>query len=126
MKITSTLYTIVPENRSSLSFVGLCWKVVPFPQFELQAKWIAKLLSGDLKLPPTKEMLQHVENFENDRKSQNIPKRHWHCLGAEQFAYNDRIAEYAKETKLKEWRRDVRKTELISEQTQKIPREHTR
>ena len=43
-------HLFVPENRSSLSFVGLCWKVVPFPQFELQAKWIAKLLSGDLKL----------------------------------------------------------------------------
>jgi 16S rRNA (guanine527-N7)-methyltransferase len=110
-------HLFVPENRSSLSFVGLCWKVVPFPQFELQAKWIAKLLSGDLKLPPTKEMLQHVENFENDRKSQNIPKRHWHCLGAEQFAYNDRIAEYAKETKLKEWRREMYEKTGINKRT---------
>ena len=110
-------HLFVPENRSSLSFVGLCWKVVPFPQFELQAKWIAKLLSGDLKLPPTKEMLKHVENFENDRKSQNIPKRHWHCLGAEQFAYNDRIAEYAKETKLKEWRREMYEKTGINKRT---------
>ena len=110
-------HLFVPENRSSLSFVGLCWKVVPFPQFELQAKWIAKLLSGELKLPPTKEMMKHVENFENDRESQNIPKRHWHCLGAEQFAYNDRIAEYAKETKLKEWRREMYEKTGINKRT---------
>ncbi|CAL6421713.1 unnamed protein product [Bathycoccus prasinos] len=119
-------HLFVPENRSSLSFVGLCWKVVPFPQFELQAKWIAKLLSGELKLPPTKEMKMHVENFENDRKSQNIPKRHWHCLGAEQFAYNDRIAEYAKETKLKEWRWEMYEKTGINKRTnpEKYREEH--
>ena len=119
-------HLFVPENRSSLSFVGLCWKVVPFPQFELQAKWIAKLLSGELKLPPTKEMKIHVENFENDRKSQNIPKRHWHCLGAEQFAYNDRIAEYAKETKLKEWRWEMYEKTGINKRTnpEKYREEH--
>jgi 16S rRNA (guanine527-N7)-methyltransferase len=61
--------------------------------------------------------MKHVENFENDRKSQNIPKRHWHCLGGEQFAYNDRIAEYAKETKLKEWRREMYEKTGINKRT---------
>lgn len=32
----------VPGLGPSLSFVGLPWKVVPFPQFELQAKLIAR------------------------------------------------------------------------------------
>ncbi|CAB4279603.1 unnamed protein product [Prunus armeniaca] len=35
-----------PALAPSLSFVGLPWKVVPFPQFELQSKWIAGLLSN--------------------------------------------------------------------------------
>ena len=76
-----------------------------------------KAFIGRFEAPPTKEMLKHVENFENDRKSQNIPKRHWHCLGAEQFAYNDRIAEYAKETKLKEWRREMYEKTGINKRT---------
>jgi hypothetical protein len=32
----------VPELGHTLSFVGLPWKVVPFPQAELQAKLIAR------------------------------------------------------------------------------------
>jgi len=97
----------VPENRSSLSFLGLMWKVVPFPQFELQAKWIAKLLSGETKLPSKDEMMKNVEDFESERKKKNIPKRHWHCLGDDQFAYNDRIAEYAGEPKMSKWRSEM-------------------
>ena len=37
----------IPIQRDcSISFVGVPWKVVPFPQFELQSKWISQLLSG--------------------------------------------------------------------------------
>ncbi len=37
-------HMFVPKLGHSLSFVGLPWKVVPFPQFELQAKLIARYL----------------------------------------------------------------------------------
>jgi hypothetical protein len=36
----------VPELGHTLSFVGLPWKVVPFPQAELQAKLIARCVAG--------------------------------------------------------------------------------
>ncbi|KAK4486399.1 hypothetical protein RD792_009073 [Penstemon davidsonii] len=35
-----------PVVAPCLSFVGLPWKVVPFPLFEFQNKWIARVLSG--------------------------------------------------------------------------------
>jgi hypothetical protein len=38
-------HMFMPELGPSLSFVGLPWKVVPFPQFELQAKLIARCAS---------------------------------------------------------------------------------
>lgn len=41
-----------PAAAPTLSFVGLPWKVVPFPQFELQARWIARVLAGAAQLPP--------------------------------------------------------------------------
>ncbi|MFS8032327.1 putative flavin monooxygenase, FAD/NAD(P)-binding domain superfamily [Helianthus anomalus] len=34
-----------------LSFVGLPWKIAPFPWFELQCEWIAGILSGRISLP---------------------------------------------------------------------------
>ena len=41
-----------PAAAPTLSFIGLPWKVVPFPQFELQARWIARVLAGAALLPP--------------------------------------------------------------------------
>ncbi|XP_061357805.1 flavin-containing monooxygenase FMO GS-OX-like 4 isoform X7 [Gastrolobium bilobum] len=35
-----------PALAPWLSFVGLPWKVVPFPMFEMQSKWIAGILSN--------------------------------------------------------------------------------
>jgi hypothetical protein len=35
-------HMFLPEFAESLAFVGLPWKVVPFPQFELQAKLVAR------------------------------------------------------------------------------------
>jgi aliphatic glucosinolate S-oxygenase len=45
-----------PALAPTLSFVGLPWKVVPFPQFELQAKWVARALSGRALLPSADAM----------------------------------------------------------------------
>jgi hypothetical protein len=47
-----------PAAVPTLSFVGLPWKVVPFPQFELQARWIARVLAGTAQLPPREVSFQ--------------------------------------------------------------------
>lgn len=39
------------SSHPSLSFIGIPWQVIPFPMMELQAKWIANLLSGKCRLP---------------------------------------------------------------------------
>jgi len=40
-----------PRYAPSLSFVGLPWKIVPFPLYELQSRWVARLLAGRVQLP---------------------------------------------------------------------------
>ena len=45
-----------PRHAPSLSFVGLPWKIVPFPLYELQSRWVARLLSGRVQLPPVDVM----------------------------------------------------------------------
>ena len=60
----SPLYQHVfpPAYAPSLSFIGLPWKVVPFPQYELQAKWVARVLSGRVSLPSQEVMtVRHLE-----------------------------------------------------------------
>ncbi|XP_047947002.1 flavin-containing monooxygenase FMO GS-OX-like 4 [Salvia hispanica] len=46
-----------PTLAPWLSFVGLPWRVVPFPKFELQSKWIAGVLSGRITLESTEEII---------------------------------------------------------------------
>lgn len=50
-----------PELRERLSFIGLTFKIVPFPQFELQTKLVARVLSGRTALPSAQEMEAWME-----------------------------------------------------------------
>jgi hypothetical protein len=55
--------------------VGLPWKVVPFAQYELQAKWIARVLSGRVSLPTQRHMLADISAFYAALEKQGVPKR---------------------------------------------------
>ena len=45
-----------PTQATTLSLIGIPWKIIPFPQFELQSKWVARVLSGRVRLPSRAEM----------------------------------------------------------------------
>lgn len=51
-----------------------------FLVYELQAKWIAQVLSGKVLLPSEEEMLADVEDHNRQLKESGIPKRHTHRL----------------------------------------------
>ncbi|WIA31017.1 hypothetical protein OEZ86_001056 [Tetradesmus obliquus] len=99
-------HMFVPQLGPSLAFVGLPWKVVPFPQFELQAKLIARLLSGRAQLPPVSEMQAHRAAHYAQMQAEGVPLRHCHMMGEQQWAYNDWLAEAAGAdvAKLPAWR----------------------
>ena len=63
------------STAPTLSIIGLPWKVVPFPEFEVQAKWIARVLSRRVSLPSQLAMQEEVEAFYNDLEQQGIPAR---------------------------------------------------
>ena len=50
-----------PAYAPTLSFVGLPWKTIPFPQCELQAAWVAHALAGACRLPSPSQMLEHAQ-----------------------------------------------------------------
>ncbi|KAL8166538.1 hypothetical protein V2J09_008037 [Rumex salicifolius] len=90
-----------------LSFVGLPWKVIPFPQCELQSKWIAGALSGRIQLPSEQEMMEDVESFYAKMDEAGIAKRYTHLVGEHQFEYNDWLATQCGFVLTEEWRKKM-------------------
>ncbi|GAB2211752.1 hypothetical protein Droror1_Dr00025086 [Drosera rotundifolia] len=88
-----------------LSFVGLPWKVIPFPLIELQSKWIAGALSGRIALPSQESMIKSVEALYSTLEAARVPKRYTHNLGGCQFEYYDRLAAECTCAPSEEWRK---------------------
>ncbi|KAL8216739.1 hypothetical protein R6Q57_023576 [Mikania cordata] len=103
-----------PSLAPWLSFVGLPWKVAPFPQFELQCEWIAGILSGRILLPSEKEMMKDVEAFYDSMHASGVPKRYTHNMNGYQFEYNDWIAMQCGTPKTEEWRRKMYHATLLN------------
>jgi hypothetical protein len=93
-----------PSLAPSLSFVGLPHKVLPFPLFQFQAKWIAMVLSGKVKLPPTNEMTESIEAFYDQCEAFGKPMHQWHDLGDIEFKYLDWLADQSGSEHLESWR----------------------
>lgn len=93
-----------PAVAPTLSFVGLPWKVVPFPLCELQSKWVAMALSGAVALPPPADMLAAAARFRTELDAAGVPERHVHNLDKYQFPYVDSLATTCHYPPLEPWR----------------------
>ncbi|CAH2044042.1 unnamed protein product [Thlaspi arvense] len=98
-------HTFSPFLSPSLSFVGIPRKLIGFPFFESQAKWIAKLLSGKTSLPPSDQMMQSISDFYRSREADGIPKRNTHDIA--DFNYSDKYADYIGFPHLEGWRKEL-------------------
>ncbi|XP_010546436.1 PREDICTED: flavin-containing monooxygenase FMO GS-OX-like 4 [Tarenaya hassleriana] len=96
-----------PKLAPWLSFIGIPWKVVPFPMFELQSKWIAGILSGRIPLPSEEEMMENVKTFYAKLEAEGIPKRYTHRMGNTQFEYNNWLASQCGCPEMEEWRKEM-------------------
>ncbi|XP_010443946.1 PREDICTED: flavin-containing monooxygenase FMO GS-OX-like 8 [Camelina sativa] len=105
-------HTFSPSLSPSLSFVGIPRKLIGFPFFESQAKWIAKLLSGKASLPSCDQMMQSVSEFYRSKEAAGIPKRYTHDLA--DFNYSDKYADYIGFPHLEEWRRKLCKSAILN------------
>ncbi|KAL6007886.1 hypothetical protein ACLOJK_033390 [Asimina triloba] len=69
-----------PQLAPWLSFVGIANKVIPFLTLELQARWVAQVLSQRVMLPTEDEMLASVEEFYRRMDEARRPKHLTHHL----------------------------------------------
>ncbi|KAJ4754209.1 Flavin-containing monooxygenase [Rhynchospora pubera] len=105
----SPLYKHVfpPQLAPSLSFIGLPWKVIPFPLVELQCKWLAGILSGRIELPLEEEMLKDVKADYQRLEMKGWPKRYAHNFSDFQFEYDDWLAEQCGLPPVEDWRKEM-------------------
>lgn len=110
-----------PSLAPSLSFVGIPWKVAPFPLMELQSTWIAKVLSGKVKLPSKEAMDTDIQAFYDRLEEAKIPKRYTHAMGktaiVQQFEYLDGLASRCGLPPVENWRKEMYSLGGINKQT---------
>ncbi|VAH06147.1 unnamed protein product [Triticum turgidum subsp. durum] len=96
-----------PKYAPNLSFVGLPVKTILFQSFELEAKWVARVLSGRAALPSEEGMLDAVREHYRRMEESGRPRRHTHALMPEWVEYMDWLAEQVGERRLEARRRDI-------------------
>ncbi|KAL6647216.1 hypothetical protein ACP70R_014653 [Stipagrostis hirtigluma subsp. patula] len=100
-------HTFPPALAPSLSFVGVPKKVFVPLFYEVQARWVAQVLSGRRELPSPEEMLQSVHEYNRAREMAGVPKRLSHDIFID-FEYCDAFGEkYCGFPRLEEWKKEL-------------------
>lgn len=94
-RVTHLYKHIFNTKYPTMSFIGLGTRVCPFPQFSLQAQYIAAVLSGQKHLPSEGEMNTDEEDDFQEKISRGLQEKHAHLLGDRQWEYNNNIAHLA-------------------------------
>uniref|UniRef100_A0A7S0EW92 Flavin-containing monooxygenase n=1 Tax=Hanusia phi TaxID=3032 RepID=A0A7S0EW92_9CRYP len=95
---------MLPPSMPSIAFIGIPAKIVPFPQFEIQARFAAKVWAGDVQLPSEQEMLEEVRAEWKRKQELGVPQKYFHVQGGDQFEYNDELLSLCGADPLPEWR----------------------
>ena len=94
-RITPLYKHIIHTKFHTLSFIGMCKIICPFPQFDNQVKFVLSALDGTQKLPSSEDMDRDTEADYHKRLSEGLPHRYAHFMGPRQWAYNDELASLA-------------------------------
>ena len=85
------------------AFVGLPFRIVPFPLFQRQARWFARSLSGGFPLPGLADRRREYARDIARLKSSGVAARHYHRLGNGQIAYLNTLAAQCADDPVPDW-----------------------
>jgi len=94
---------LISPTYPNLVFIGLPYLVVPFPLFEIQARWFSRLLAGQFKIPDTAGMTDAIERHAQSLRAAGIKVRHWHKLAEKQTPYFNLLAAQCSDPPLPDW-----------------------
>ncbi|KAL3743730.1 hypothetical protein ACJRO7_018918 [Eucalyptus globulus] len=92
-----------PSLAPWLSFIGIPFLTFPAPLSELQSKWVAKVLSGELVLPSEEDMLSSVQEHYQRIEELGWPKHCTHRLEAGKFEYEKWLGDQWGLPSLEQW-----------------------
>lgn len=105
-KTVSPLYEqLWHATDPSLAFVGLPWRVVPFPLFEAQADALTAVFCGKAHLPSRPQRERHAASAAPPQ--QGMPARFIHMLGDMQWSYCARLKALAGSAEPHQWREQI-------------------
>ncbi len=94
---------MIPPDDPTIIFIGIPYSVIPFPLFELQAKWFAKAISGEIGVVDKSEMHAQLDAAEARFDAEGRIVRNYHKLGGGQFEYMNLLAKECGEAPLPDW-----------------------
>jgi hypothetical protein len=94
---------ILPPTNPTIGFIGLPYLIVPFPIFEIQAKWFTRQLTGQVKLPDQGTRERSVNQRTREFQQATLPHRHYHKYGEQQFDYYNELAQECGVAALPNW-----------------------
>ncbi|ESP04261.1 hypothetical protein LOTGIDRAFT_223998 [Lottia gigantea] len=94
-RVTPLFKHLIHTQFPSLSFIGLCKIICPFPSFHIQTQFALSVLDGSLKLPSREEMDADTEEDFKARMCEGLARRHAHFMGPRQWDYSDQLAKMA-------------------------------
>lgn len=94
---------LISPTYPNLAFIGLPYLVVPFPLFEMQARWFSRLLAGQFKLPDKAAMAYAIDSHAQNLRAAGVKTRHWHKLAEKQTPYFNLLAAQCSDPPLPDW-----------------------
>jgi thioredoxin reductase len=113
-QVTPLHMDLVHPAYPTLGFIGLPYVVIPFPLFEVQARWFARLLSGSHTLPRVSAMMNVLGTRQHEQTQGDKKVRHYHRLAEGQFGYINNLALQCGSEPLPDW------YELLAKEAQQV------
>jgi hypothetical protein len=98
---------LLPISHPTMALIGIPQRIIPFPLFEMQAKWFAALLSGHVELPGLDQRRTWLGDWERHCLDAGREPYQFRNIGEEQFDYIDQLALECGADVLPDWYRAV-------------------
>lgn len=85
----------VTMKHPTLSLLGMPFKVIPFPMFEDQAKFVGAILSGRVPFAVSPKSIAVLHRKEMEQNDTDVPEKYKHSLDDKQWEYRRRLADWS-------------------------------
>ena len=106
-------------EHDTLALVGVPFRVVPFPLFEVQARYLARLWSGGFQAPPSVTRFAALGARWKALRDAGVKQRLWHQRTIDCYDYLDELADEAGVTRVPDWHRQLNRA--FSAHVQRTP-----